>query len=106
MSKFLIEATYTAEGLQGLKKDKASGRRHAVEQAINALGGKLESMYYAFGNTDVFVMADLPDNATAAAIGLAISGGGSVRTKTTPLLTVEETDQAINKRIDYRAPGR
>lgn len=105
MAKFLIEASYTAEGLRGLAKDKASGRQAAITQALAAVGGKLEAVYYAFGNSDVFVIFECPDNISAAALSLAVSATGLVRTKTTPLLTVEEADKALGKSVKYRAPG-
>lgn len=106
MPKYLIQASYTAEGLRGLQKDKASGRRQAVLNALEPLRGKLESFNYAFGGDDVVAVIDLPDNVNAAAMSLAIAASGLVRLKTTPLLTVEETDQALAKSINYRAPGK
>lgn len=106
MPKYLIQASYTAEGVKGLQKDKASGRRKAVHDSVEALGGKLEALYYAFGEDDVIVILDLPDNVGAAALALAVSASGLVRLRTTPLLTVEETDKALQKSVTYRAPGR
>lgn len=105
MAKYLIQGAYTAEGLQGLIKDKASGRRAAVSRALESLGGKVESIYYTFGDYDVIVLADLPDNVAAAAVSIRVSGSGLVRTKTTPLLTVEEMDRALSKTLEYRPPG-
>ncbi|HXK03295.1 MAG TPA: GYD domain-containing protein [Verrucomicrobiae bacterium] len=105
MAKYLIEGSYTAEGLRGLAKDKASGRTAAVEAAIGGLGGKLECIYYAFGENDVYLICEFPDNATAAAIGLAVGASGMVRTKTTVLLSVGEVDAALAKTVAYRAPG-
>jgi uncharacterized protein with GYD domain len=106
MPKYLIQASYSAEGLKGLHKDKASGRKAAVSQAVEGLGGRIESVYYAFGDQDAVLVLDLPDNVSAAALSLAISASGLVRTKTTPLLTVEETDKALQKSVTYRAPGK
>jgi uncharacterized protein with GYD domain len=106
MPKYLIQASYTPEGLKGLHKDKASGRRTAVMNALEPLRGKLESMHYAFGQDDVIAILDLPDNVSASAVSLAISASGLVRTRTTPLLTVEEVDQALQKTVNYKAPGR
>src|ERR1700730_4430429 len=83
MPKYLIQASYTAEGLKGLQKDKASGRRTAVASAIETLGGKLEATYYTFGQDDVIVIVDLPDNTAASSLSLAVSASGLVRTKTT-----------------------
>ena len=106
MPKYLIQATYTPEGLKGLHKDKASGRRTAVMNAIEPLRGKLESMHFAFSHDDVIAILDLPDNVSASALSLAISASGLVRTRTTPLLTVEEVDQALQKNVQFKAPGR
>ena len=106
MSKYLIQASYTADGLRGLQKDKASGRKTAVSAAAEGLGGKLEALYYALGEHDVIAIVDMPDNISATALSLAVSATGLVRTKTTALLTVEETDKALQKSVTYRAPGR
>jgi uncharacterized protein with GYD domain len=105
MPKYLIQASYTADGLKGLMKDKASGRKAAVIQALADVGGKLETMYFTLGERDVLVICECPDNASAASLGLAASASGLVRTRITPLLTVEELDQTIAKGVNYRAPG-
>ena len=105
MPKYLIQARYTTEGIQGLIRDSASGRRADVQAAVTALGGKVEAFYYAFGDDDVVMIVDLPDNIKAAALGLTMSGSGAVRVRTTPLLTVEEVDQALEVQTQYRAPG-
>src|SRR5215472_6661719 len=106
MPKYLISGSYSADGLKGLQKDKASGRRQAVTAAIEAAGGKLECVYFALGEDDVYLIADFPDIASIAALGIAASATGLVRTRTTALLTVEEVDQALAKSVNYRAPGR
>jgi uncharacterized protein with GYD domain len=106
MPKYLIAASYSAEGLKGLQKDKASGRRAAVAKAVEGLGGKLEAFYYALGDHDVITIVDLPNTASATALALAASGSGLVRTKTTALLTIEETDQALGKKVEFTGPGR
>jgi uncharacterized protein with GYD domain len=106
MPKYLIQASFTAEGLKGLQKDKASGRRTAVATAVESLGGKLESFHFCFGEDDVISIFDLPDNVSIAALSLTASASGLVRTRTTPLLTVEEVDKALAKNPNYRAPGR
>ncbi|HXY76917.1 MAG TPA: GYD domain-containing protein [Steroidobacteraceae bacterium] len=105
MAKFLIEAAYTTEGLRALQKDKASGRKQAVAKALESLDGKLEAFYFSLGEHDVIAIADLPDAASAAAMALAVSASGLVRTKTTALLSVEEADRALGKKLTYRAPG-
>jgi uncharacterized protein with GYD domain len=106
MPKYLIQASYTTQGIQGLVRDSASGRRADVQAAVKALGGQLEAFYYAFGADDVVMILDLPNNVTAAAVGLTTSGTGAVHVRTTPLLTVEEVDQALEIQMEYRAPGK
>jgi uncharacterized protein with GYD domain len=105
MAKFLIQASYSPEGLKGLQKDKASGRLTSVTQAVQSLGGKLESMHFALGADDVVLIVDLPDVSAAAAFGSTVSASGLARGRTTALLTVAEMDQALSKSPDYRAPG-
>ena len=105
MPKYMLQASYTAEGAKGLIKDTASGRRTAVKAGIKAAGGKLESMYYCFGKDDVVVIMDLPDNVAAASLVAAVVASGLVRARTTPLLTVDEMDKALAKRVGYRGPG-
>ena len=105
MAKYLVEGSYTPEGIKGVLKEGGSGRRAAVETALKAMGGKLESIYYAFGDTDVYVIIDVPDHATAAAFSMGISATGAVAVKTTVLMTVEEIDQAGKKTLSYRPPG-
>jgi uncharacterized protein with GYD domain len=104
--KYLVEASYTDEGLKGLIKDKATGRAAAVQKAAQSLGGKLDEIYYTFGDKDVILLLDMPDNATVAAFAITAASTGLVRVKTTPLLTVEDVDTAIGKNVQYRAPGR
>jgi uncharacterized protein with GYD domain len=106
MPKYLIQASYTVDGIQGLLKDGGSKRKAAAEQAIKGLGGNIEAFYFAFGDADAVVIADAPDNQTAAAVSLAVTASGAVRTKITVLLTPEEMDQAAKKSVSYRPPGR
>lgn len=105
MSKYLVQASYTADGVKGLTTDKASGRKAAVAKAIESLGGKLEALYFSFGEYDILAIMDLPDNAAAARFSFRAAGTGQVHVKTTPLLTPEEVDHALEKTVDYRAPG-
>jgi uncharacterized protein with GYD domain len=106
VSKYLIEASYTGDGVKGVLKEGGSARRAAVEQLVKAAGGTVESYYFVFGEDDVIVVVDLPDNATMAAVSLAISATGSVTTAVRVLLTPEEIDVAAHKTVNYRAPGR
>lgn len=106
MPKYLIHGRYTPEGLKGLAKDKASGRKAAVQAAMKNIKGKVESMYFALGADDVVVIVEAPDNIAAAALSLAVSTSGLVSVRTTSLLTVDEVDQALALPSKYRAPGQ
>ena len=105
MAKFLISASYTAEGTRGLLKDGGAGRRAAVQKALDGLGGKLEAFYFAFGKADAIVICDVPDTVSGIALSLTVNASGVVRASTTPLISVEEMDAACKKSISYRAPG-
>jgi uncharacterized protein with GYD domain len=106
MAKYLIAASYTAEGAKGLLKESGTKRRQAAEQAIKSAGGTMEGFYFAFGDNDAYVIVDAPDHASIAAASVSINASGAVRSKTVVLLTPEEIDQAIKKTVTYRAPGR
>ena len=106
MPKYLIQAKYTSGGVEGLIKDSAAGRRADVQVAVKALGGSVESFYYAFGEDDAISIIDLPNNISAAAFSMTTSSSGAVRIRTTPLLTIEEIDQALELKTEYRAPGK
>ena len=105
MPKYLIVGSYTAEGAKGLLKDGGSKRRQIAEAALKSVGGKIEQFYFAFGEKDLYVIVDAPDNATVAAASLAISAGGGFRAKTVALLTAEDIDQATKKSMIYQPPG-
>jgi uncharacterized protein with GYD domain len=105
MPKFMIKAAYAAEGVRGLIKEGGTGRRAAVQKVIEGNGGKLEAFYFAYGDADAYVIADVPDAATGIAVSLAVNASGAVRVSTIPLITPEEMDAASKKSISYRAPG-
>jgi uncharacterized protein with GYD domain len=105
MPKYLVEATYLSEGIKGLLKEGGSGRREAVDALFNSLGGKVEAFYFAFGEQDVFIIGDLPDNASAAALVIKVGAAGAAKCRTTVLLTAQEIDQAVQKTSVYRPPG-
>jgi len=106
MPKYLLEVSYTAEGAKGLLKDGGSKRRAAAQAVIESVGGKMESFYYAFGDRDVLVIADVPDAVSAAAMAVALGASGAVRGKTTVLLTADDLDAAVKKSAQYTPPGR
>ena len=106
MSKYLLKVSYTAEGVKGVLKDGGTARKRAAEAAVKSTGGSLESMYFAFGEDDVYCIVDAPDNASMAAAAMAIGASGLVKPSTVVLLTAEEIDQAATKSVSYTPPGR
>ena len=106
MPKYLIRASYTVEGAQGLLKEGGTSRRAAVEQLTQSMGGTLEAFYYAFGADDVFVIAELPDDASATAVSLAVNAAGGASAQVTVLIDPETVDDAVRKAVNYRPPGR
>ncbi len=105
MPKYMFEANYTAAGAKGILKEGGTGRRAAIEKGVQGLGGRLESFHFAFGGVDAFVIVDLPDNVTAAALALAVGQSGMASSRTVVLLTPEEVDAATKKTVAYRPPG-
>lgn len=105
MAKYLIVASYTNEGVKGVIAKGGTARREAVENMVTALGGHVESFYFAFGEGDALVTVDLPDNVGAAAIGMAVGASGAATTRTTVLLTTEEIDRAAATSVNYVPPG-
>ena len=106
MPKYLLQASYTAEGARGILKDGGSNRRQAVEELLKSMGGKVEAFYFAFGESDAVAIVDVPDNGTVAAHALAINASGAVNLKTTVLLTPQEIDDGVKGPLVYRAPGQ
>jgi uncharacterized protein with GYD domain len=106
MPKYLFEARYSPEGAIGLAKEGGTGRRDAVKKHLEDVGGRLESMYFALGEIDCFVIVDLPDNVSAAALSLAVNESGLIASRTIVLLTPEEMDQAGKRKVHFRAPGK
>ncbi len=105
MAKYLFEAKYTVDGTKGVLHEGGTGRRAAIEKMVRGLGGKIDDMYYAFGDVDVYVIVDLPDNVSAAAAALAVNHGGGATVKTVVLMTQAEVDAACKKTVAYRAPA-
>jgi uncharacterized protein with GYD domain len=105
MPKYLAQCNYVGEGMKGLFKEGGTSRRAVVEKMIKSLGGKMEAFYYAFGETDLFVIVDLPDNVSMTTIALLVASTGGINIRTTVLISPEEVDQAIKKSPTYRPPG-
>jgi len=105
MPKFLIEASYTPDGVKGVQAAGGTSRKDAVAKVAESVGGKLESFYFAFGGSDAYVICDLPDNESAAAVALTVNAAGGATAKTVVLLTPDEVDAAAKRSVEYRPPG-
>ena len=105
MPRFQFEASYTLDGIKGIQSAGGSTRREAVTQLVESVGGRLESFYFAFGERDVYAIAELPDNETAAAVALTVNASGATAVKTVVLLAPEEVDAAAKRSVNYRPPG-
>jgi uncharacterized protein with GYD domain len=105
MSKYLFQASYTQAGVKGLLKEGGSSRRDALGATIEGLGGSLEGMYYAFGDVDLLMIVDLPDESSAVALSMFIGAAGALDVTMRVLVSPETVDEAIRKNVAYRAPG-
>jgi uncharacterized protein with GYD domain len=105
MPKYLISANYTSEGLAGVRAAGAKSLVDSVTTMLEAMGGRLESFYFAFGDDDVLAITDVPDDEAAAAVAMAINSSGAVSVRTTKLLTPDQVDEALRRSVDYQPPG-
>jgi len=106
MPKYLVTASYTAEGTKGVLKDGGTKRRQAADAALKSVGGRVESFYFAFGEYDLYSVVEVPDQAAMAAAAMAIGASGAMRLRTVVLITPEELDQAARKSPTYQPPGQ
>jgi uncharacterized protein with GYD domain len=105
MPKYLVEASYLSEGIRGVQKEGGTGRRRAIDALFKSLGGSVEAFYFAFGDKDVVIIGDLPDNASAAALAMKVNAAGAASAKINVLLAPQEMDEAVKKTSVYRPPG-
>lgn len=105
MAKYLAKGNYVGKGIAGLVKEGGSSRAQAIEELVKSVGGSVDSIYYSFGATDIYVIVDLPDNAGAAALSLAINGSGAATEEMVVLMTPKEMDRVTNVSPSYRPPG-
>jgi uncharacterized protein with GYD domain len=105
MPKYMVHASYTAEGARGVLATGGSARRKATEAAVASVGGKVEAFYFSFGATDAVIIMDVPSQAAASALALAVAASGAIRPETIVLITPEEVDEAAEMRVEYRPPG-
>jgi uncharacterized protein with GYD domain len=106
MAKYLVIGSYTADGLRQLAAHGVSARIDASKRLVADAGGTIESFYYALGSDDVFIVCDLPDNVAAAATAIAAGASGVVVSRMVPLLTAEEIDQAVSRKLLMAGPDR
>lgn len=106
MKKYLVKGTYNSEGAKGLIQAGGSARRTAIEKMLEGMGGKMEAFYYAFGEDDVYVIIELPDDISATAVALTVNGAGLVKITITVLLTAADIDAASKISVNYQPPGR
>ena len=105
MASYLFRTSYTQAGVAGLIREGGTGRREALRQTIESLGGKLESFYYAFGDDDLLLIAELPDDEAATAFSMFINAAGALTVSCTVLISPETIDGSISKSVAYRKPG-
>lgn len=106
-ARYMYQVSYTDQAWSDLVT-KPVDRIEAIRPAVRKLGGKIETAYFAFGDYDVVVIVSMPDNVSAAAMSIAASAGGSVKSiKTTPLMTIREGMQAMRqaKKAGYTPTG-
>ncbi len=105
MAKYLVHGSYATEGVRGLLKEGRTSRREAITKLVETAGGTVEAFYYAFGDTDLYLIVDVPDNTTMAALSLLVNAAGAATSKITVLLSPEEIDAATKITATYRPPG-
>ena len=105
MGRYLFQGTYSHEGAAGLLREGGTKRRTAVEALVKSLGGRLEAFFYGFGDTDLFIIAELPDHVAAASASLIVVASGAGSWRTTVLLTADEMDGVLRTSAAYRPPG-
>lgn len=105
MPRYLYHGSYTADGVEGILKEGGSAREKAAAELMESVGGTLEAIYWTFGHHDFVVIADMPDQAAAAAVSLKVGASGTTRVSTTPLLTAADVDEVVGRGVTYRPPG-
>ena len=105
MPRYLLKVAYSVDGIKGVMKEGAESRSTFVSKMAADLGGSVESFDFAFGQTDVFVIAEMPDDETAAAIAMSVAASGAGSIETVKLLSPAQVDKARGINTGYRAPG-
>jgi uncharacterized protein with GYD domain len=105
MARYLWKVSYTNDGAKGLLAEGGSSRVSTVKGLVESMGGNLESFYFALGDDDAYVIAEVPNVVDVAAASLAVAAAGGARISSVQLLTAAEMDEAAKKNVAYRAPG-
>lgn len=105
MARFMFKVSYSKEGMQGVIKEGAANRKTFIEKMAAEMGGSISSFDFAFGDTDVYVISEMPDHINAAAVATAVAASGAASIETVVLLSADDVDRAIEKHAPYRAPG-
>ena len=108
MPLYMSQVSYTSEAWAAMTQNPED-RSEVFSRLTETMGGRLLSWYYTFGEYDVLVIYEAPDENTAAAIGLAaISPGHLSRVKTTVVLSAQAGVEVMRKagEATYRGPGQ
>ncbi len=105
MPRYLFIANYASDGVKGVLGQGGTARRSAIEKSVAELGGHLETFDFAFGEDDVYTIAELSDNMAAAALALTVNADGRAKVRTIVLITPEEVDAASHRSVSYAGPG-
>lgn len=105
MPMFIATGSYTSEGVAGLTKSGATQRAAQLAAVAKGLGGRLEAMYFGLAENDTFIIFELPDTGTAAALAKAVNAAGTGHCNMEPILTPQEMDEALRVNTGFVAPG-
>jgi len=107
MAYYLLQGAYTADAWKALVNNPQD-RGEVIRPMIEKLGGNVESVWFAFGDYDVVLIMQMPDEINAAAFSLAVAAGGAFKShKTTPLMTIADGVEAMKRAAGtgYTPPG-
>ena len=105
MPKYLVQGSYTDQGLKGLLKEGGSKRRMMVEKLAEEMGGKLDVFYFTFGDDDFVIILDLPSNIDMAATAIVAQASGMVKSRVTVLMDPKDVDQAVQRKVVFHPPS-
>lgn len=108
MATYLVQGSYTPEAWAAMIAHPVD-RTEVIRPVIEKMGGKIVSAWFAFGDTDIFLIVEMPGNVEAAALALAVNAAGTFKSgKTTPLMSISEGMEAMKKaaKSGYKSPVR